>query len=213
MRISCRKGALALAAVGVLVSSVPANAASTTWKDPEGDATTYLDVGLPRPSEPAYDVLDATLTSDGKDLTLAARFKKLGKIPPQATGNAYRFSFLAGEGRFTMSVIQDLVGGSFTAFAVRDTTTGINNAAECVKCSGKLNLQANRLEIKLPISALDSARKSAKVAGKIAPGAKLGEVLIEAGEYYNFGYSVGVGFSLSNTADEAALPAPGTFTL
>ena len=213
MRISFRKAALALAAAGFLASALPANAASTAWKDPEGDATNYLDLGPPRPSEPAYDVLDATLTSDGKDLTLAARFKKLGKIPPQATGNTYRFSFLAGEGRFTMSVIQDVVGGSFTAFSVRDTTTGINNATECVKCSGKLNIEANRLEIKLPISALDSARKSAKVAGKITPGTKVGEVLLEAGEYYNFGYSVGVGFSLSNTADKAALPAPGTFTL
>ena len=97
MRISFRKAALVLATAGLLASALPANAASTAWKDPEGDATNYLDLGPPRPSEPAYDVLDATLTSDGKDLTLAARFKKLGKIPPQATGNTYRFSFLAGE--------------------------------------------------------------------------------------------------------------------
>lgn len=210
-----RKTYLALSGFLIAVSllAAPAQAASTSWKDPEGDATDYLDLQPPRPSEPAYDVLGATLASDGKDLTLVADFKQLGAVPPQATGNTYRFSFVAGDGKFTMSVIQDLVGGNYSAFSVLDTTTGINNASECVKCSGKLNLEANRLEIKLPISALDSARKAAQVPGKIAPGTKLQEVSLEAGEYYNFGYSTGFGVSLSNTADSAPLPAPGAFTL
>ena len=210
-----------LVGLALLLNGAPASAASTSWTDPEGDATLYLDVEAPRPSEPAYDVLNVAIASDGKDLTVVSKFKQLGTVPPQATGNTYRFVFVAGEGTFTLSVIQDQLAGEFSTFAVRDATTGVNTATECIKCTGKMNLESNTIELKMPISALDSARRTAGVAGKIAPGSNIESVNVIAGEYYNFGYRVpGVtdtagtgGVSLSNEADSSPLPAPGTFTL
>lgn len=204
---------VALLATTLLLGGTPAKAGSVSWDDPEGDATGYLGESPPRPSEPAYDILKVTMASDDKDLTVVAAFKELGTIPPQATGNVYRFAFTAGDGRFTLSIIEDHVGGKYSAFSVRDETTGVNNAVECVKCLGKINLESNQVELKLPISSLDSARKTAQVPGKIVAGSKLEEVTVLAGEYYNGGYSTGFGFSLSNDADLSPLPDPGSFTL
>jgi len=212
---------VALLAIAVLLNGPPASAGSVTWDDPEGDAIEFLGEAPPRPSEPAYDVLNVAMASDGKDLTIAAKFKQLGSIPPQATGNTYRFVFVSGDGTFTLSVIQDTIAGEFSAFAVRDAVTGVNNAVDCIKCTGKINVESNTLEFTLPISSIDSARRTAGVAGKIEPGTAIEGVSVVAGEYYNFGYRVpgvtdtlGGGLvSLSNTADSAPLPAPGTFTL
>ena len=221
MRRFLTLGGVALLAAALLLNGAPASAASASWNDPEGDAIGYLGADLPRPSEAAYDVLNVAINSDGKDLTVAAKFKQLGTIPPQATGNTYRFYFVAGEGEFTASVIQDRVGGDFSAFAFYDPVTQTNSAVDCIKCMGKLNVENNTVEFKFPISALESARRSAGVAGKIAPGSTIKDVSMEGGEYYNGGYHVPgvtdvVGFgvvSMSNTADEAPLPGPGTFTL
>jgi hypothetical protein len=207
-----------LTALALLLGAAPARAGEASWKDPEGDAVGYLGATPPRPSEAAYDVLGVNLTSDGTLIKVNAQFKKLGAIPPQATGNTYRFIFKIGDGTYTLSVIQDRVAGNFSTFAVRDAVTGVNTATECIKCTGKLNMQANRVELQIPVSALESARKAAKVAPpKIGPGTKMEGVKMEGGEYYNLGYSIPgspVGlFSLSNTADTAALPAPGTFSI
>ena len=204
---------VALLAIVVLLNGAPANAGSIGWNDPEGDAVELFGEAPPRPSQPMYDILKVAMSSDGKDLTVKAGFKQLGSIPPQATGNVYRFAFTAGDGRFTLSIIEDHVGGNYSAFSVRDETTGVNNAVECVKCFGKINLESNQVELKLPIRSLDSARKSAQVPGKIAAGSTLAEVTVLAGEYYNGGYSTGFGFSLSNDADSAPVPGPGKFTL
>lgn len=211
----------ALVAASLALAVMPAQAASTSWKDPEGDAIGYLGAEPPRPSEPAYDILDVTMGSDAKDLTVVAKFKQLGTIPPQATGNVYRLGFTIGEGEYTLSIIQDRIGGDFSAFAVFDATTMTNTATDCARCTGTLNVERNQVEMRIPIGSLDSARRAAGVAGKkIETGSKLEVVTMGAGEYYNFGYHIpgvtettGGVVSLNNTADEAPLPEPGAFTL
>lgn len=211
---------VALLAIALLLNGAPANAGSISWNDPEGDAIGFLGVDPPRPSEPAYDNLKVDMTSDGKVLKVAAQFKQLGTIPPQSTGNRYGFSFTAGDGRFTLNVIQDHIGGEFSTFAVLDTTTNVNTATDCFKCTGKLNLESNTVELQIPVASLESARKSAGVGGKIGPGAPIQDVVMAAGEYYNLGYHIpGVTdaltglVSINNTADSSPLPGGGKFTL
>lgn len=213
---------VAALAIALLLNGSPASAGSASWTDPEGDATDFIDLAPPRPSEPAYDVLSVAMSSDDKNLTVTAKFKQLGTIPPQATGNTYRFYFVAGEGEFTASVIEDQIAGNFNTFAVYDPVTQINMAADCFKCRGTINVESNTVEFIMPIGSLEGARRAAGVAGKIAPGSKIEDVQVGAGEYYNGGYYIpgvnetlggGVGFSLSNTADVAPLPAPGAYTL
>lgn len=198
----------ALLAVALLVGGMPVRAAEASWSDPEGDATMFLVGETPKPSEPTYDILKVSVSTGGDKVNVVADFKQLGTSPPYAQGNVYRFYFKAGDVGFILSVIEDKVNGAGSTFSVRGPAG--STSADCLKCTGKVEVDKNRVVMSMPYGSLEGARREAEGTMKIVPGAELTELSFSGGEYYATPERI---LSLNLSADEAPMPDPGKIVL
>lgn len=192
--------------LGVLPS--PSRAGEVSWKDPEGDASSVLDESTPRPSEPTYDVLNVSVATAGDKINIVADFKQLGTIPLYAQGNVYRFYFTAGDVSFILSVIEDQVNGHGSTFSVVGPAG--STSADCLKCTGKVEVKDNKVVMSMPYGSLEGARRAAQGTMKIAPGAELTELRFSGGEYYATPERI---LSMNFAADQAPMPDPAKIVL
>lgn len=198
----------ALLAAAALSGGTPARAGEASWADPEGDATALLVGETPKPSEPTYDILKVSVSAAADKLNVVADFKQLGTIPPYAQGNVYRFYFTAGDVGFILSVMEDQVNGAASTFSVVGPAG--STSAECLRCTGKVEVKDNRVVMSLPYGSLEGARREAGGTMKIAPGAELTEISFSGGEYYATPERL---LSMNFSADEAPMPDSGKIVL
>ncbi len=190
----------ALLAVSLLMTGTPAKAGELSWTDPAGDATP---AGVPAPplSEPSYDVVKSTISSDGTTLVWVAQVPGLtAEPPPRAPGMHFTFSFRFGDKGYRWVVAKDRLGGGGTKFLV--SGTGASSQVDCGKCIGKMDVGAKRVTITAPIASMDRG-----IEGKFGPGSVLEAVSVGAGRYYEVPGVVSY-FPVDETAPA---PAPGTF--
>ena len=172
MRISFRKAALSLAALGVALVFVsgPVQAGEFKIADPAGDATGVNAVeSTPRPSDAELDILNVAYFSDGKQLKIDLKMAKIGQ-PVGAAGYTYRVNFTHGGTQYQF-LYQVLVEPFNTPlFILRSGTTG--DEVVC-KCSGKVNGKTATLEIRADIASMSRGIKAFDPsAPPIGPGTK-----------------------------------------
>ena len=191
---------VALVATSMVLGGTPARAGTLTWTDPTGDAAPE---GLPVPplSEPAFDIVRSTISSDGKTLLWKAEVPGLtADPPPKATGMHFTFSFDFEGNSYRWVIAKDRVGGGGTTFYIAGDAG--SNQADCGKCIGKIDVEGKAVTITAPIASMDRG-----IEGKFGPGSVMETVAAEAGRYYD------AGVRYFPTDESAPAPGDGSFAV
>lgn len=182
-RLTAVVGAVALA---LLLAGQPAQAATTEWTDPAGDAT-GVDVSpagvpnalesTPRPSEPEFDILKVAITSSADTLTVRATLAKQG-IPSTGIGTVFRLLFTHDGVAYDLIAQRsgDVSSNAFTTavfLRVRTPYTSPETLA-CGGCGVKYEPTAVVFTAKL--ASLTSGIRQYKKSPPLAAGTKLSDV-------------------------------------
>lgn len=186
----------AFAAIGLLLGSSPANAASATWEDEAGDAT-WLHAVDGGPNEAAFDITTVTLGSDGTNFTYEALVPEMTEgNPSPAYGYIFRMYFTVEGSEFYFRVGEGLAGEHFE---LRDPADA---PVECKGCTGEIDREGKRALVTAPLSSLTEVLKAGEFA-EAAPGAEVTAPEVLAQRYV----------TATLTADVAAAPEGTAFTL
>ncbi|MBW3537219.1 MAG: hypothetical protein KY395_05530 [Actinobacteria bacterium] len=193
---SVRALLVAFTAIGLLLGSTPANAASVSWEDEEGDAT-YFFVVPGTPNEKAFDITTVTLASDGTNFTYEAVVPEMTEgHPSPAYGYFFRLYFTVAGTEFYFRVGEWQGGEHFEFRGPGDT------AVECKDCTGVIDREGKRVVATAPLSSLTEVLKAGEYADA-APGEE-----VTAPEVISQRY-----ITATLTADIAAAPEGTAFTL
>lgn len=200
MRRTLTTAGMILLTLALLLGGSPARAGSLTWEDPAGDAAPE---GLPVPplSEPAFDIVRSTISSDGTTLVWKAEVPGLtAEPPPKATGMHFTFSFGFDGKSYRWVIAKDRLGAGGTTFYVAGDAG--SDAVDCGKCVGKIDVEGKAVTITAPIASMDRG-----IEGKFGPGSQMETIAAEAGRYYD------AGVRYFPTDESAPAPAEGSFTV
>lgn len=152
-------------AIGLLLAAAPANAASLSWEDPEGDATGVAVADGPI-HDPAFDITKVSMeTVDGKLVWTAELPDMAAGRPTLSTGYYFRFAFTHAAVNYWFIVGEDPLGAQ--NFSLSATATG-GAKMECKDCKAEINREAKAVIITAPLATLDADFKKAdapKVSG------------------------------------------------
>jgi hypothetical protein len=199
-----------LAAAGLILGSLPAQAASLSWADPKGDAT-QVSVADGAPNDPAFDIIKVSMSNDGGTLKWSADIPGIAAGRPSlSTGYFFRFNFKHGESTYSFRVGEDLLGA--TSLLVSATATG-SAALPCDKCVVKFNREAKNVALTVPIASLTRALKAQAGSPPLA-GAEWTGLSVTAQRPIQAPAVPGATASASGatlTADQADAPVGTTF--
>ena len=165
---------------GLMLGSLPAQAASASWEDPAGDAKQSGAEPLGAPevlsSNPVMDITKVTISSDGAALGYEVAVPEMAEGNPHATYTyLFRLYFTVGESEFHFRVGESPLGEP--VFTFRDPDGAVT---DCKDCTGTIDREAKRVVVKAPLAAISAAFKAAEVADSAAgQSITAGEVLAQ----------------------------------
>src|SRR5687768_2708034 len=181
----------------MLLVARPAQAASFSWNDPEGDAVVAVE-----PSEPTLDLVKATVSSDGSKIEWVAQLKTTAADqPPMSAGYFFVFEFTFGDATYDLRVREDVSAKTVT---LRPAKTGAQDLP-CKGCEYVLDRKAHRVTVKTPLASLaESIKVHDPEAPKFGAGSTIEAPLVNSYRSY-------IGISL--LADDAPSPEGTSFKL
>ncbi len=186
-------------AIGLLLAASPANAASLSWQDPEGDAK-GLGLADGPADDPAFDIKKVTIETVGDKLVWLAEVPKMpAGRPTLSTGYNFRFGFTHSAANYWFQVGENALGE--VTFSLAPTAVGAA-AMECKDCKAKMNRERKAVAIEAPMASLDAAFK--KAGASPVSGAEWSKLFVIAQRRVGSPAVVNSGATL--TADTADAP-------
>jgi len=161
-----------VAAAGLLLGALPAQAASVNWVDPADDAQLEVE-----PSEAALDILKTEVSSDGKNLVWRSTIKKLAAGNPSLSlGYMFSLDFNLGETeKFTIRLTEDPLNKNVR---FRTDNAGTTASFTCDKCKGAINREGSFVTVTAPIDQIAALTKTSfPKAAPFGPGTKLDKLV------------------------------------
>lgn len=190
---------IGLTAVGLLLAANPANAGSLSWKDDAGDAVGLGPVNGPI-HDPAFDITDVTLATEGGKLIWTAKVPELAEgAPDLSSGYYFRFYFTHDGKTYWFITGNDLTGA--TNFSLAPTATG-STAVTCKDCKGTIDAKEKAVVIEAPLASLDAGFK--EISAAPATGSEWSVLSVVSQRRM---------VAATLTADTAAAPEGATVTL
>lgn len=164
-----------LTALGVFLAASPANAASLSWKDKEGDAV-GLGLADGPSNDPNFDITKVVIETVGDKLVWTAEIPKIAAgRPTLSTGYNFRFGFTHSAASYWFQVGENALGE--VSFSLASTAVG-STAMECKDCKAKMNREKKAVVIEAPMASLDAAFK--KAGAPPVSGAEWSKLLVLA---------------------------------